>query len=125
MTKTLIIAEKPSVALDISRALGGFTREGDYFESDQYVLASSIGHLLTLIAPNDPVRGKWSFAQLPVIPPHFELKPTDKRSTERLQLLLRLLKSKDDDALNNACDAGRVGAPIFRNTVRLQERCGG
>ena len=56
MNKTLIIAEKPSVALDISRALGGFAREGDYFESDRYVLASSIGHLLSLVAPNDPVR---------------------------------------------------------------------
>src|SRR3546814_5010924 len=118
MTKTLIIAEKPSVALDISRALGGFTREGDYFESDQYVLASSIGHLLTLIAPNDPVRGKWSFAQLPVIPPRFELKPTDKRSTERLKLLLRLLKRKDVDALINACDAGREGELIFRYIVQ-------
>src|SRR5690606_28708230 len=46
MSKTLIIAEKPSVALDISRALGGFAREGDYFESERYVRASSIGHLL-------------------------------------------------------------------------------
>src|SRR3546814_6213655 len=70
MSKTLIIAEKPSVALDISRALGGFAREGDYFESERYVLASSIGHLLGLVAPNDPVKGKWSFAHLPVIPPN-------------------------------------------------------
>src|SRR5690625_6725761 len=79
MTKTLIIAEKPSVALDISRALGGFTREGDYYESDEYVLAASIGHLLGLVAPNDPVRGKWTFTHLPVIPPQFELK--DRKST--------------------------------------------
>jgi DNA topoisomerase-3 len=118
MNKTLIIAEKPSVALDISRALGGFTREGDYFESDQYVLASSIGHLLTLVAPNDPVRGKWSFAHLPVIPPQFELKPADKRSTERLKLLLKLLKRKDVTALINACDAGREGELIFRYIVQ-------
>ena len=114
MTKALIIAEKPSVALDISRALGGFTREGDYFESDQYVLASSIGHLLSLIAPNDPVKGKWSFAHLPVIPPNFELNPTDKRSAERLKLLVRLIKRKDVDRLINACDAGREGELIFR-----------
>ncbi len=114
MTKTLIIAEKPSVALDISRALGGFTREGDYFESDQYVLASSIGHLLTLVAPNDPVRGKWSFNHLPVIPPKFELGPTDKKSAERLKLLVKLLKRKDVDTVINACDAGREGELIFR-----------
>src|SRR5690606_5479076 len=114
MNKTLIIAEKPSVALDISRALGGFTREGDYFESDRYVLASSIGHLLTLVAPNDPVRGKWSFAHLPVIPPKFELSPTDKKSAERLKLLVKLLKRKDVDSVINACDAGREGELIFR-----------
>ena len=114
MNKTLIIAEKPSVALDISRALGGFTREGDYFESDRFVLASSVGHLLSLVAPNDPVRGKWSFANLPVIPDQFELGPTDKRSAERLKLLVKLLKRKDVDAVINACDAGREGELIFR-----------
>ncbi len=114
MTKTLIIAEKPSVALDISRALGGFVRQGDFFESDAYVLASSIGHLLSLVAPNDPVRGKWSFAHLPVIPPQFELGPVDKRSTERLKLLVKLLKRKDVSAVINACDAGREGELIFR-----------
>ncbi|NYT61530.1 DNA topoisomerase III [Alcaligenaceae bacterium] len=119
MNKTLIIAEKPSVALDISRALGGFTREGDYFESEQYVLASSIGHLLSLVAPNDPVRGKWSFAHLPVIPPQFELGPTDKRSTERLKLLVKLLKRKDVGAVINACDAGREGELIFRYIVQF------
>ena len=114
MTKTLIIAEKPSVALDISRALGGFTREGDYFESEQYVLSSSVGHLLSLVAPNDPVKGKWSFAHLPVIPPQFELNPSDKKTTERLKMLVRLIKRKDVSALINACDAGREGELIFR-----------
>ncbi len=118
MTKTLIIAEKPSVALDISRALGGFTREGDYFESEQYVLSSSVGHLLSLVAPNDPVRGKWSFTHLPVIPPQFELGPTDKRSAERLKLLVKLLKRKDVGAVINACDAGREGELIFRYIVQ-------
>ena len=114
MTKTLIIAEKPSVALDISRALGGFTREGDYFESDKYVLSSSVGHLLSLVAPNDPVKGKWSFTHLPVIPPQFELNPSDKKSAERLKMLVRLIKRKDVTALINACDAGREGELIFR-----------
>lgn len=114
MTKTLIIAEKPSVALDISRALGGFTREGDYFESDGFVLSSSVGHLLSLIAPNDPVKGKWSFTHLPVIPPQFELNPSDKKSAERLKMLVRLIKRKDVSALINACDAGREGELIFR-----------
>ncbi len=80
MTKKLIIAEKPSVANDIARALGGFTRHGDYFESEEYVLSSAIGHLLELVAPEgvEVKRGKWSFANLPVIPPHFDLKPIER-----------------------------------------------
>lgn len=118
MSKTLIIAEKPSVAQDISRALGGFTREGDYFESDQFVLSSSIGHLLSLVAPNDPVRGKWSFTHLPVIPTEFAIAPADKKSEERLKMLVRLLKRKDVTGIINACDAGREGELIFRYIVQ-------
>jgi len=118
MSKALIIAEKPSVALDISRTLGGFSREGDYFESAHYVLSSSIGHLLGLVAPNDPVRGKWTFTHLPVIPEEFALGPVDKRSTERLKLLVKLLKRKDVDRIINACDAGREGELIFRYIVQ-------
>ena len=115
MSKTLIIAEKPSVALDISRALGGFSRHGDYFESDDYVLSSSVGHLLTLINPDDVVRGKWSFNNLPAIPEKsFELKPIDKRSETRLNMLLKLIKRKDVEQIINACDAGREGELIFR-----------
>jgi DNA topoisomerase-3 len=115
MAKKLIIAEKPSVAADISRALGGFTRKGDYFESDKYVLSSAVGHLLELVLPetHDVKRGKWSFAKLPVIPPHFDLSPIEK-SEARLNLLLKLMKRKDVTGLVNACDAGREGELIFR-----------
>jgi DNA topoisomerase-3 len=117
--KKLIIAEKPSVASDIARALGGFTRRGEHFESDEYVLSSAIGHLLELTAPEqyEVKRGKWSFAHLPVIPPHFDLKPIEK-SADRLKLLLSLMKRKDVDGLINACDAGREGELIFRYIVR-------
>ena len=119
MTKTLIIAEKPSVALDISRALGGMHREGDYFENDQYVLSSSVGHLLTLTNPDDVVRGKWSFNHLPAIPARaFDLKPADKKSTDRLKMLVKLLKRKDVTAIINACDAGREGELIFRYIIQ-------
>ncbi len=117
MTKTLIIAEKPSVALDISRALGGFTRQGDYFESDDYVLSSSVGHLLTLVAPNDPVRGKWSFAHCG-IPPSSN-SAGDKRSSVG-SVLVMLLKRKDVGAIINACDAGREGELIFRYIVQTR-----
>ncbi|HWW00529.1 MAG TPA: DNA topoisomerase III [Candidatus Acidoferrum sp.] len=119
MGKALIIAEKPSVASDIARALGGFKKQEDYYESDQYVLSSAVGHLLELVVPEgvEPARGKWSFAHLPVIPPHFDLQPIEKAQA-RLNLLKKLLKRKDVAALINACDAGREGELIFRNIIR-------
>ncbi len=114
MTKKLIIAEKPSVASDIAKALGGFTKHDDYFESEHYVLSSAIGHLLELACPEEfeVKRGKWSFAHLPVIPPHFALKPIEKTES-RLKLLNKLLKRKDVEGLVNGCDAGREGELIF------------
>jgi DNA topoisomerase III len=119
MGKALIIAEKPSVANDVAKALGGFKKNGDYYESDQYVLCSAIGHLLELTVPPgvEPARGKWSFAHLPVIPPHFDLQPVE-RTESRLKLLSKLIKRSDVDLLVNACDAGREGELIFRNIVR-------
>lgn len=119
MGKTLIIAEKPSVAADIARSLGGFTKHADYFESDAYVLSSAVGHLLELAVPleYEVKRGKWSFSNLPVIPPHFDLNPIEKTEA-RLKLLTRLIKRKDVDALINACDAGREGELIFRYIQR-------
>src|SRR5260370_1368590 len=119
MAKKLIIAEKPSVAADIARAVGGFTRKGDYFESDKYVLSSAVGHLLELIVPEEfeVKRGKWSFAHLPVIPPHFGLRPIEKTES-RLKVLTKLLKRKDIDQLINACDAGREGELIFRYIIK-------
>jgi DNA topoisomerase-3 len=118
MSKLLIIAEKPSVAQDIARSLGGFTREKDYFESEQYVLSSAVGHLLELAVPEEyeVKRGKWTFANLPVIPPRFDLKPIDK-TQDRLKLLTRLIKRKDVVGLINACDAGREGELIFNFIV--------
>jgi len=119
MAKKLIIAEKPSVAADIARALGGFARKGDYFESDDYVLCSAVGHLLQIAAPEqyEVKRGKWSFQNLPVIPPHFDLAPIE-RGEQRLNLLLRLMKRKDVSGFINACDAGREGELIFRYIVQ-------
>ncbi len=119
MSKKLIIAEKPSVANDIARALGNFTKENDYYESDEFVLSSAVGHLLELIVPEEyeVKRGKWSFDNLPVIPPHFDVAPIEKTAA-RLKLLSKLIKRKDVDALINACDAGREGELIFRYIVR-------
>ncbi len=117
--KTLIIAEKPSVAQDIVKALtataGKFEKHDEYFESDQYIVSSAVGHLVEIQAPEefDVKRGKWSFANLPVIPPYFDLKPVDKTKT-RLNAVVKLAKRKDVGDLINACDAGREGELIFR-----------
>src|SRR3954471_2400112 len=120
MGKALIIAEKPSVASDIAKALGGFKKQEDFFENDKYVISSAVGHLLELAVPPgvEAAKGKWSFKNLPVIPPHFDLQPIEK-SQPRLRTLTKLLKRKDVDALINACDAGREGELIFRNIVRF------
>jgi DNA topoisomerase-3 len=120
MGKVLIIAEKPSVASDISKALGKFQKHEDYFENDNYVISSAVGHLLTIVPPEgvEAVRGKWTFKCLPVIPPHFDLAPIE-RNENRLKALKRLIKREDVTELINACDAGREGELIFRNIVRF------
>ena len=119
MSKTLVIAEKPSVAQDIVWALtpiaGKFDKYDDYFESEHYVVTSAVGHLVEIQAPEefDVKRGKWSFAHLPVIPPRFDLKPVDKTKS-RLAAVVKQAKRKDVTQLINACDAGREGELIFR-----------
>jgi DNA topoisomerase-3 len=119
----LIIAEKPSVAQDIVRALtpvaGKFDKHDEYFENGQYVVTSAVGHLVEIQAPEqfDVKRGKWSFAHLPVIPPFFDLKPVDKTKS-RLSAVVKLAKRKDVGELINACDAGREGELIFRLIVQ-------
>ncbi len=119
MAKALIIAEKPSVASDIARALGGFTKQDDFYESESFVLSSAVGHLVEIGMPEDQEvkRGKWTFSHLPAIPTHFELKPIEK-TEPRLKLLAKLIKRKDVDRLVNACDAGREGELIFRYIVQ-------
>jgi DNA topoisomerase-3 len=119
MGKALIIAEKPSVAADIAKALGGFAKVGEHFESEHFVLSSAVGHLLQLCLPEgvEVKRGKWTFAHLPVIPQRFDLQPIEK-AEDRLKLLLRLIKNKEVTGLINACDAGREGELIFRYIVQ-------
>ncbi len=123
MSKSLIIAEKPSVAQDIVRALtpsaGKFEKHAEHFENERYVVTSAVGHLVEIKAPEEyeVKRGKWSFAHLPVVPPHFDLAPIEKAKS-RLNAVVKLVKRKDVTALINACDAGREGELIFRLIVQ-------
>ena len=116
--KTLVIAEKPSVASDLAKVLG-VKKDGDWFENDRYVISSAVGHLLELAVPEEHEikRGKWTMEKLPHIPPEFTLAPIDKNAS-RLALLRRLIKRKEVGELINACDAGREGELIFRNIVK-------
>ncbi|WP_035604997.1 DNA topoisomerase III [Haloferula sp. BvORR071] len=123
MGKILIIAEKPSVMTDLSRALakalGKFEKEGSgrdiWFENDQAVITSAVGHLVELRMPTGPNGKKlpWKFDVLPAIPDQFELDPIPD-SEARLKQVLKLAKRKDIDSIVNACDAGREGELIFR-----------
>ena len=114
MSKTLIIAEKPSVATDLARVLGKelgkFTRDksGAFYQNDRAIITSAVGHLLEQKKPMTE-GGKslpWKFDYLPVIPRTFELEPI-KQSEDRLKKVLQLAKSKDVTEIVNACDAGR------------------
>ncbi len=120
MGKTLVIAEKPSVAIDIAKVLKAKRdKSKDFFENDDFIISSAVGHLLQLAVPekHDIKRGKWSFDKLPHIPPRFTLQPIAK-SEARLKVLKRLMKRKDVDVLVNACDAGREGELIFRYIIQ-------
>lgn len=120
MSRTLIIAEKPSVATDLARVLGKLPEIGklekkkDFFENDNAIVASAIGHLVELKMPTTSEGKKlpWGIKHLPVIPNEFELQPIE-RTEARFKLLVKLLKKKDVTSVVNACDAGREGELIF------------
>jgi len=119
--KSLIIAEKPSVAADLARALGKLPKKSDFFENDRYVISSAVGHVVELRMPEDIDKKKygfWRLETLPIIPEKFELKPIES-SKDRFALLKKLLARKDIDEVINACDAGREGELIFNYLYQL------
>ncbi len=119
MSKTLVIAEKPSVAGDLAKALGKFKKEKGFYEGDDMVISHTVGHLLEIQEPDSfkVVRGKWSLENLPVLPTHFDLVPREK-AQEQLRILKKLLARPDIGEVINACDAGREGELIFRYVVQ-------
>ncbi|MSU18402.1 MAG: type IA DNA topoisomerase [Lacunisphaera sp.] len=119
--KCLIIAEKPSVAADLARALGKIPKQGDHFENDKYVISSAVGHLVGLQMPEDIDKKKygfWRLETLPIIPEEFQLMPI-KESKTRFDQLKKLLARKDVISVINACDAGREGELIFTYIYQL------
>ncbi len=114
-SKWLVITEKPSVAADLAKALGGFDKKGDYYESPKYYITWAVGHLLELLEPEelDPKYKRWLLQDLPILPSEFQYKPK-KGQTERLNQIKSLAKKADVFGIINACDAGREGELIFR-----------
>jgi len=114
--KTLIIAEKPSVARDLTDALPGtFENHESYYESEDTVITFAVGHLVELIAPEeyDERFKKWRMDDLPIIPDEFRLHARDKKAEKQLKVIHKLLQRDDVDKVVNACDAGREGELIF------------
>ncbi len=118
MGKTLVVAEKPSVARDLAAALPGSFKQGKdkaFLEGDDYVITWAVGHLVGLAEPDayDPKLKKWRFADLPIVPDEFKLVPNDDRSAKQLKVIHRQMAREDVDDVINACDAGREGELIF------------
>src|SRR5256714_2433584 len=116
MSKTLVIAEKPSVGRDIAAALpGAFAKNEAYLESGEYVITWAVGHLVELAQPEDYDERlkQWRMADLPIVPEDFKLKPRDAKSKKQLTAIGRLLERDDVDQVGTACEAGREGELIF------------
>ncbi|MGH3112276.1 MAG: DNA topoisomerase, partial [Gaiellaceae bacterium] len=118
MSKTLIVAEKPSVGRDLAGALPGTFKQSQdktHLVGDDYVISWAVGHLVGLADPEqyDEKLKKWRFADLPIVPERFQLVPNDDRAKKQLNAVHKLMKQKDVDLIVNACDAGREGELIF------------
>ena len=125
MAKTLVVAEKPSVARDLASTLpGSFKQSKDktHLETQDgssdnggYVVTWAVGHLVGLAPPDeyDPKLKKWRFADLPILPDKFKLIPNDERSAKQMRAIHRLMADDDVETIVNACDAGREGELIF------------
>src|SRR3569833_1386171 len=119
--KSLVIAEKPSVAAALARALGKIPKKGEHYENDEYVISSAVGHLVELLMPEDIDKKKygfWRLETLPIIPEKFELKPIEDAKS-RFDLLKKLMQRKDVDQVITACGAGREGELIFAYIYQL------
>ena len=116
MSKTLVIAEKPSVGRDLVRVLpGAFDKGEGYLEGSEHVVTWAVGHLVQLADPDeyDERFKKWRMADLPIVPDRFQLVVRDERSKKQMNVVKRLLGRDDVETVVNACDAGREGELIF------------
>jgi DNA topoisomerase-3 len=131
-SKSLVIAEKPSVAQDLAKVLK-VPKVGEIYENDQWVISSAIGHLVRLKDPQDidPKFKRWTLKDLPILPEKFDGTVCDdilkviegeRNDGSRYKLLKKLLLRKDVGSVVNACDAGREGELILHNIYTLTGR---
>jgi DNA topoisomerase-3 len=116
MSKTLVIAEKPSVGRDLARVLPGpFAKHEGWLEGPEHVITWAVGHLVQLAEPEeyDAKFKRWRMADLPIVPPRFKLVVRDERSRKQFTVVKNQLHRDDIDEVVNACDAGREGELIF------------
>ncbi len=124
MSKTLVIAEKPSVGRDLTRVLRGpFDKHEGYLEGPEHIVTWAVGHLVQLADPDEYGERfkKWRMADLPIVPEAFKLVVRDERSKKQMNVVKRQLGRDDVDVVVNACDAGREGELIF---AYLYEKAG-
>src|SRR5271170_7895025 len=116
MSKTLLVAEKPSVGQDLARVLTGpFQKHEGYLEGPDDVVTWAVGHLVQLAEPDayDAKFKSWKMADLPIVPSRFKLVVRDERSRKQMSVITKQLGREDIDEVVNACDAGREGELIF------------
>ncbi|HEV3322495.1 MAG TPA: DNA topoisomerase 3 [Solirubrobacteraceae bacterium] len=116
MSKTLVIAEKPSVGRDLARVLPGtFKKEEGWLEAEEYIVTWAVGHLVQLAEPDeyDAKYKRWRIEDLPIVPERFKLVVRDERSRKQMSVVTRQLSREDVGEVINACDAGREGELIF------------
>jgi DNA topoisomerase-3 len=124
MSKTLVIAEKPSVGRDLARVLPGpFQKHEGWLEGPEHIVTWAVGHLVQLAEPDeyDPKFKKWKMDDLPIVPDRFKLVVRDERSKKQMSVIRKLLVNEQVAKVVNACDAGREGELIF---AYLYEKAG-
>jgi DNA topoisomerase-3 len=90
VSKTLVIAEKPSVGRDLSKVLpGAFTKQEGYLEGPDHIVTWAVGHLVQLAEPDeyDERFKKWRMADLPIVPDRFKLVVRDERSKKQMNVV--------------------------------------
>ncbi len=111
----LVIAEKPSVAISIAKAIGATKKKDGYYEGNGYKVSWCVGHLIQMANPDsyDEKYAKWNMADLPIIPREYKYEAA-KATKKQFNILKKLMNDKEIDMVINACDAGREGEAIFR-----------